>query len=322
MTGRGKARKTVERLDAGEATGVKESSLVSRRSASDMLVLKAQILNVAEEIRDGGTITLRQLFYALTVRGILPKTEGAYKQLGRITSAMRRAREMPYAIIEDGTRATYVPATYESAQAALTALAERYLESPWTGAEIAPEIWLEKDALAGVVYDVTYGYCVPLRVQRGYASLSALYRAARDIYARLERGTRTQVYYLRDLDPSGADAARAAEATVREMLRQIDEDGVYSDQDLPPFIILGVTPEQVRRWNLPTRPNKASDSRTAAFEHDSSVELDAIHPPRLKRLVRNAIERHLPEAARLVHEAEVESTRAYLTELAVQAEAR
>ena len=43
------------------------------------------------------------------------------------------------------------------------------------------EIWLEKDALAGVVYPVTSMYDVPLMVARGYASLSFLYSAAEAI---------------------------------------------------------------------------------------------------------------------------------------------
>lgn len=275
--------------------------------------LRATIMAVAEEIRECRTITLRQLYYALTVRGVLAKTEADYKRLAQITSAMRRGSDMPYEWIEDGTRITYVPTTYESAKAALEALAERYLESPWADAEVTPEIWLEKDALAGVVYDVTYDYCVPLRVQRGYASLSALYKAARDIVVRARRGPRTQVYYLRDLDPSGADAARAAEKTVQEMIiGMVDENFRH----LPDFRILGVTTEQVKKWKLPTRPNKATDSRSAGFTHATSVELDAINPKRLRKLVADAIIVHLPESARLAHEAQVESTREYLKALA------
>lgn len=297
-----------------------------RRSAADMEALQASILAICEDIRESGSVTLRQLYYALTTRGILAKTEADYKRLSQITSAMRRSGEMPYDWIEDGTRVTHVPSTYESARAALEELAEDYLESPWSDAEIAPEIWLEKDALAGVVYGVTYGYCVPLRVQRGYASLSALYRASKDVAARKRKGIRTQVYYLRDLDPSGADAARAAEETVRAMLVQGQDDVVirrvltrHHEHFLPPFQILGVTPEQVKRWKLPTRPNKATDSRSATFAHATSVELDAIPPQKLRKLVADAIEKHLPEAARLAHEAGVESTRVFLRGLAAEA---
>jgi hypothetical protein len=40
------------------------------------------------------------------------------------------------------------------------------------------EVWLEKDALSGVVLPVTSMYDVPLMVARGYASLSFLHSAA------------------------------------------------------------------------------------------------------------------------------------------------
>lgn len=284
----------------------------ARRTAEDMNSLRTTILAVADEIREGATVTLRQLYYALTVRGVLPKTEAAYKRLAQITSTMRRTGMMSYSWIEDGTRVTYAPTTYESARAALEDLAERYLESPWADAECAPEIFLEKDALAGVVYDVTYDYCVPLRVQRGYASLSALYKASKDIVTRMKRKIRTQVYYLRDLDPSGADAARAAEKTVREMVTKMYGGFI----NLPEFRILGVTPHQVKSWKLPTRPNKATDTRSARFEHATSVELDAIPPQKLRELVTKAIAAHLPESARLVHYAQIETARTYLQSLA------
>lgn len=283
-----------------------------RRTGADMETLRAAILAVADEIREERSITLRQLYYALTVRAVLAKTKADYKRLAQITSEMRRSGLMPYTWLEDGTRVTYIPPIHESAKAALEKLANTYHESPWAEAECAPEIWLEKDALAGVVFDVTCDYCVPLRVQKGYASLSALYKAARDIVTRMKRGINTQVYYLRDLDPSGADAARAAEVTVNEMIVGMVGEGAY----LPNFQILGVTPEQVKKWKLPTRPNNDADSRSGSFEHATSVELDAIPPKRLRKLVADTINAHMPESAHLAHEAEVESTREYLRSLA------
>jgi hypothetical protein len=279
-----------------------------------MDVLRGAIYAIADEIREDRTITLRQLYYALTVRGILGKTEADYKRLAHITSAMRRSGVMPYDWIEDGTRITYVPSTWASPQHALENLAAQYSESPWPGVEVVPEIWLEKDALAGIVYDITSDYYVPLRVQRGYASLSALYRAAKDIHARHERyGSHTQVYYLRDLDPSGADAARAAEWTVVQMLSDMRSPATSNGVR---FDILGVTEQQVEEWNLPTRPNKATDSRTASFGYRDSIELDAIPPQTLRELVSDAIRAHLSEAALATHEAGVDSTRRFLRALA------
>ena len=44
---------------------------------------------------------------------------------------------------------------------------------------------------------------------------------------------------------------------------------------------------------MPTRPTKTSDTRSRNFG-DISVELDAIDPSRLRGLVTEVIERHLP----------------------------
>ena len=65
--------------------------------------LRVTIYKVADEIRGRRTITLRQLYYALTVRAVLEKTEADYKRLAHITAAMRRDGIMPYDWIEDGT---------------------------------------------------------------------------------------------------------------------------------------------------------------------------------------------------------------------------
>ena len=54
--------------------------------------------------------------------------------------------------------------------------------------------------------------------------------------------------------------------------------------------------EQIDRWNLPTRPTKASDARAARFRRvhgTDSVELDAIPPDELRKLVRDAIDGHM-----------------------------
>jgi len=263
-------------------------------------------------MRDGGTITLRQLFYALTVRSILEKTESEYKRLAALTSAMRKDGTLPYEWLEDGTRFVYAQKVYESAEAALRDLSTRYAVSPWPESDCAVEIWLEKDALAGPVYDVTFDYCVPLRVQRGYASLSASYKAAKATAARAKNSQQTAVFYLRDFDPSGADAARASEQAVGDIL----ESDFDVDRSWMTVTIIGVLERHINAWKLPTRPTKNTDSRAAGFASSVSVELDAIPPAKLRELVTDAILEHLPDQAMEIKEAEEESTRAYLAALA------
>jgi hypothetical protein len=76
---------------------------------------------------------------------------------------------------------------------------------------------------------------------------------------------------------------RATKAAVGEMAPNADIE----------FERIAVERWQIEEWNLPTRPTKPSDTRAKNFG-DISVELDAIHPDRLRSLVAAAIENHLP----------------------------
>ena len=61
------------------------------------------------------------------------------------------------------------------------------------------------------------------------------------------------------------------------------------------FERLAVTDKQIRDWRLPSRPTKTTDMRAAAFANRRSVELDAIDPNRLRKLVEDAINRRMPK---------------------------
>jgi len=193
---------------------------------------------------------------------------------------MRREGTLPYDWLADSTRWQRKPNTFSSVQEALEETARLYRKALWSDADAYVEIWLEKDALAGVVYPITEKFDVPLMVARGYASLSFLHEAAKYI-AGLD--VPAHIYHLGDRDPSGQDAARSIEETLREMAPAAEIH----------FERLAVTPEQIRQWRLPTRPTKQTDSRAKGFS-SVSVELDAIPPSRLRSLVQRAIERHLP----------------------------
>jgi hypothetical protein len=93
------------------------------------------------------------------------------------------------------------------------------------------------------------------------------------------------IYHLGDSDPSGENAAEVIERELRE----------YAPGAEIHFERLAVTREQIRDWRLPSRPTKTSDMRAAGFGNRRSVELDAIDPNRLRKLVVDAINRHMPK---------------------------
>jgi len=255
------------------------ASPIKRKRATKRAVeaRRAALMAIVAEQRP---MTVRQVFYAATVREIVEKAESGYRKVQVDLADLRRAGILPYHWLADSTRWMRKPRSYGSMAEALAETARLYRRDLWAAADRRVEVWLEKDALAGVVDDVTYGFDVPLMVTRGYASLSFLYAAAETIAA---SGVPTFIYHLGDFDPSGVDAARKVGSTLRQLapLAEIS------------FERLAVTEAQIAQMRLPTRPTKTSDTRSRGFG-PVSVELDAIPAQTLRDLVQVAIEHHLP----------------------------
>ena len=251
--------------------------------------------------------TVRQVYYRLVASGAVEKTENEYKRTVRLLTAMRRERAVPMPWIADYTRWIRKPTTFDSPEHALRATARLYRRKLWANQAAYVEVWLEKDALAGVVIDETDPYDVPLMVTRGYPSVSFLHTAAEAIRAQAERGKPAHLYYLGDHDPSGVDISRHVEERIREHVPQADLH----------FERIAVTPEQISAWSLPTRPTKRTDTRSRNFD-GGSVEVDAIPPAQLRQLVRDAIEQNIDRRALRVLMAAEESEREMLLDLARQ----
>ena len=243
--------------------------------------------------------TVRQVFYQATVRGIVEKTEAGYAKVQRQLADLRRAGRIPFASIADNTRWRRKPVTFDSLTEAVEHTAQTYRRAVWSDVDVHVEVWLEKDALAGVLYPVTDLYDIPLMVSRGYASLSYLYEAA-SFMRELEK--RVVILHFGDYDPSGQDAAAKIEATLREFAPEIEIQ----------FFPLAVTERQIRRWRLPSRPTKQSDTRSRTWTGGDSVELDAIEANQLRALCRHWIEAIIPDGWLKTLQAAEESERELL----------
>jgi hypothetical protein len=248
--------------------------------------------------------TDRQTFYNIaSKRRLIDKEEREYHgTIVRLLGQMRRSGRIPFEWIADNTRWMRKPSTYSSLADMLERSAQFYRRALWDSAPVYVEIWLEKDSLAGVIYDVTEEYDVPLMVTKGYPSLSFLHGAAGIIKRRCKP---TYLYYFGDSDPSGRDISRAVEDGIREFAPECEIH----------FERVAVTDEQIAEWNLPTRPTKSDDPRAKKY-HGPSVELDSIEPDVLRDLVRAYIVQHIDvdELKRL--EAIEEAGRATLKNLA------
>jgi hypothetical protein len=282
------------------ATAVYQTSHIKRGRATKAVV-EARREALLTIIEAGRPMTVRQVFYQATVRGLVEKAESGYAKVQTDLTVMRRAGELPYDWLADNTRWQRKPNTFDSVEDALQETARFYRKALWKDIDTYVEIWLEKDALSGVIYPITEMYDVPLMVARGYASLSFLYSAAEAIN---ELTVPTYIYHLGDFDPSGVNAGEKIEETLRELA---------PDADIT-FERVAVTPEQINDWDLPTRPTKKSDTRSKAFG-EISVELDAIEPNQLRSLVQETIEQHLPAEQFEVLKAAEESEREIISRL-------
>ena len=231
------------------------------------------------------------------------KTEAGYTKVQTDLTIMRRAGDLPYDWLADNTRWQRKPSTFGSIQQALEETAKFYRKSLWDGADAYVEIWLEKDALAGVVLPITSMYDVPLMVTRGYASLSFLYSAAEYIN---KLDVPTHIYHLGDFDPSGVNAGEKIEETLIELAPAAE---IY-------FKRIAVTPEQIEgsRVSLPGRPKpptKGQRSLAATFRSSSMPS----NPTWCAASSRNGFERHLPPEQFRILKAAEESERLLLINL-------
>jgi hypothetical protein len=272
-----------------------------RRSQREIDELDGGIVEIVKQQKPA---TVRQIFYQATVRGFVPKDESkGYRVVQRRLVALRESAKVPYGWITDNIRYVHGHTRYGGIEEFGRDVSALYRRDYWRGAGVRVEVWIEKDALAGVIAPVVIQeWGLNLHVARGYSSLSYLHQAAEEL---ANDGRPAFIYTLTDLDPSGMGIARDIEGKLAAMVGNRVKLQVER---------LAVDPGQVQAWNLPTRPTKHSDTRAAKFVEEFgnlSVELDAIPPNTLRKIVHDAIGRHADadEIARLklIESAERES---------------
>ncbi len=173
-----------------------------------------EILEAAKVLLDPEQpMTLRHLYYLLLSDHVLEggdavASKRSYDRLKRIIAIARRKGEIPFEALVDNIRTTIKPSSWSG----LTDFAEEttrlYRLDLWARQKDYVEIWVEKDAIAGVVGDLTYEFNVNLRPMRGYSSLTFLHQAAWE----LSQITKPIfIYYLGDHDPVVTTSSGRAE---------------------------------------------------------------------------------------------------------------
>ncbi len=260
----------------------KSSRRTERKPQAKTLLLFEQIYAVA---RDYDRMTVRQLFYQMVVRGHIEKTERAYKRVAEATVTMRRSKLLSYSKIVDGGRVRRRLPGWDSIGDLLGDAKLSFRLDHWRNQPELVEIWCEKDALAGVIQPVCDRYGVTFVALKGFGSLSIASESSEQL--RLV-GKPATIYYFGDHDPSGWAVSQAIEAELLDHLG-----------DMVSFVRLGLVPDDIADYRLPTRPPKPGDGRLAAFVEafgsGDCVELDALPPDVLTEWVAGAIKHHIDQ---------------------------
>jgi hypothetical protein len=231
----------------------------------------------------GFTLTLRQLFYQFVSRPALglANTFDNYKKLGRVVTAARRAGLVDWDALEDRTRNVRSLPTWDEPPEIIGACANQCREDIWSSQPYRPEVWIEKDALTGVIEGVSEEFRVPWFSCRGNVSDSEMYSAGKRFAAVIAQGQVALVLQLVDHDPTGLDMSR----DVRERL------AMFARQDIE-VRRLALNLDQTN--GLPPNFAKESDSRfedyVQQFGTTDCWELDALAPNVISGLVRAELE--------------------------------
>lgn len=243
---------------------------------------------IGEYLQAGFTLTVRQLYYQLVARDIIPNTERSYQNTTSLVNDARLAGMIDWDAIEDRTREFIRRARWDSGKAILDACAKQFHMDMWKTQPGRVFCIIEKEALVGVLQRVCNEYDVPLLAARGYPSVSVLREFAIEDILPVCGEQDITVLHLGDHDPSGIDMTR----DLRDRIE------LFCRGPRVQLVRIALTMDQIQERNPPPNPAKTTDSRFEQYMNEygtESWELDALPPEYLEALVQTEIEARIAD---------------------------
>lgn len=288
--------------DSGKA-GTYRCYVRKRFGAESMEIIQFANAVIEDMQRQGFSLTLRQLYYKFVSKNRLPNTDESYHRLGSIISDARLAGLVSWTAIEDRVRNLRGLNTVDAPIDAVKRAREHYHRDLWSTQDWRPEVWIEKNALIGVIA----GICNTLRVDFfatvGYNSQSEQWNAGQRLANYVAKGQRPIIFHLGDHDPSGLDMTRDNQ----ERLSMFAGTQILVQR-------LALNMNHIEQYHLPPNPAKVSDSRAADYIRRygrGSWELDAMDPSMIAAVIEDAVLRirdHDKWSAALAEEASDKDT--------------
>lgn len=240
---------------------------------------------IIEEYEGQGlALTLRQLYYQMVARGFIENNQREYDKLGRLVNQGRLQGLVSWAAIEDRTRSLRGINTFETPEAAIERVARSYRRDLWASQPWRPEVWIEKDALSGVIQGVCNRHRVDFFACRGHVSQSEMWRAGQRLASYIQKGQRPIIFHLGDHDPSGVH------------MTEDNRDRLTLFAGVPVTVVrLALNMDQIEELKPVPNPVKLTDTRADSyierFGTRTSWELDALDPAYIDRLIHENVER-------------------------------
>jgi len=239
-------------------------------------------------------LTLRQLYYRFVSANVIENTTRSYDNLGNLIVRARLAGLIDWDRIEDRGRNYEDNNHWNSPQDMIQSAVEWYARNKWEDQPVYVEVWVEKDALFGVIDQICDTLDVGRFSCRGYTSQSEMWRAAMRHMQQMQNHDKEHcvVIHLSDHDPSGVNMTD-------DIIKRFKLFCRAHDMTPPTVERLALTMKQVRQYKPPPNPAKQSDSRYKGYVKKFGItdcwELDALEPSVLRDLIRRAVLRHRDE---------------------------
>lgn len=246
----------------------------------------------------GYDLTLRQLFYRFVANAWIRNNQNEYKRLGQIINDARLAGLIDWDYITDRTRNLRHLTHWNTPAEMIAAQVDRFHHDKWREQGTRIEVWVEKDALVGIVGQAAVNEDVSFFSCRGYTSQSEVWGAAQRIRGYIEDGQQVIILHLGDHDPSGVDMTRDIRDRMNLFIgTDLRNNGewVKANNLSEWFRVerIALNMDQIQEFSPPPNYAKATDSRSPGYvaEYGNECwELDALPPDVLDALIRTTIE--------------------------------
>ena len=269
----------------GKFNGMFKNFLGMKGNKRGMQKQSLELLDQVQKVIDSYdfALTLRQIYYQLVAKQIIPNEQRYYKKLSNVCVVGRDEGILPEEAFADRLRAVDKPGAWLDLNEFMETVKRSYNKDKWDNQSKYLEIWTEKDALRSVLTQITYPYDVSLMVARGQLSRTAIYETSKRYKSKSDK--KCYLYYCGDFDPSGL-------SIYDSIRKRLEAFGIFINYER-----IALTEGQIEKYKLPSDPGKKSDPNYNKFVNlygdDKVVELDSLPPDVLRDIIEDCITKNI-----------------------------